>query len=188
MEDLLAKNKQYKLAFTSKVHKVKFYTTIEGGNYHMSRYIAAGHQNIYSASGATEDFMRKWTGQMLDIVNNQNNKDRLRSDCSVMLNNLAYRQKYPVDEDCGLRMGAIYLIAQDEDPDTYDNFQTERKVKLAKGNAAEGISPDPDLYTFFLTLGIVNTPSWQEHQTDTIGTEYFLKRREMLQSLTPLEV
>lgn len=187
MQDLHKNNPLLREVFHSKVHDVKFYAPAEDGKYHTSRYIAAGHQNIYSASGVTKDFIDNWSEKFLDIVNSENNKDRLRTDAAVMLNNLRYRLKYPVDEDCGLRMGAIYAIAQDEPFEMLENLHTDRKVKLARGSASEKIAPDPELYTFFLTLGIEFTASWQEYKADIIGTPYFQKRMETLNSLTPLK-
>lgn len=187
MKDLHKDNPQLKEVFYSTVHNIRFYAPIETAQYHTSRYVAAGQQNIYSASGATKDYLDSLTERILDITNNENNKDRLRSDIASLTNNLKYRLKYPVDEDCAIRMGAIYSIAQDEPFDMCDNVHTDRKMKLAKGSVTDKITPDPDLYTFFLTLGVHSTPSWQGFQPDTIGTEYFRKRMNDLNNLMPLQ-
>lgn len=183
MKDIHSDNPLYKVAFESTAHGIKFYVPVENGNYHMSRYIAAGQQNIYSSLGATRDYLDGLTKKMLDLCNNENNKERLRSDIAVLANNLRYRLQYPVDEDCSIRMGAIYAIAQDEHADIHDNFQTQRKVDLAKGSNTHNISPDPDLYAFFLSMGLEATESWTKYEPTTIGSEYFQKRVEALNGL-----
>lgn len=185
MKDLHKDNPQYKLIFESKVHGIKFYMPVDNGGYHMSRYIAAGQQNIYSSLGATREYLDGLTQKMLDLCNNENNKDRLRTDMAVLANNLRYRLQYPVDEDCSIRMGAIYAIAQDEHADIHDNFQTQRKVDLAKGNQTHHISPDPDLYAFFLSMGLQATESWTKYEPTTTGNGYFQKRLSDLENLMP---
>lgn len=185
MKDIHKDNPQYKEIFESKIHGIKFYMPVETGSYHMSRYIAAGQQNIYSSLGATREYLDGITKKMLDLCNDENNKDRLRSDMAVLANNLRYRLQYPVDEDCGIRMGAIYAIAQDEAADMHDNFQTQRKVDFAKGNKTHNISPDPELYAFFLSMGLQATESWTRSEPSTIGSGYFQRRMNDLQGLMP---
>lgn len=152
------------------------YAPVQTASYHMSRYVAAGEQNIYSASGATKDYLDKLTSQMLDIVNT-GNRERVISDIAVLCNNLRYRMKYPVDADCAIRMGAIYAILPDEPADKCELVYINRKLELAQ--------KDPDLYAFFLSMGTASTPSWNGLLTDLEPMNEYLKNRAaILQSLT----
>lgn len=152
------------------------YAPVQTASYHMSRYVAAGEQNIYSASGATKEYLDKLTGQMLDIVNT-GSKDRIISDIAVLCNNLRYRMKYPVDADCAIRMAAIYAILPDEPADKCELVYINRKLELAQ--------KDPDLYSFFLSMGVASTPSWKESLMDLEPMNEYLKNRAaVLQGLT----
>lgn len=152
------------------------YAPIQTANYHMSRYVAAGEQNIYSASGATKDYLDKISQQMLDIVNS-GDKSKVISDIAVLCNNLRYRLKYPVDADCAIRMGAIYSILPDEPADKCELAHLNRKLGMAKN--------DPDLYAFFLNMGVASTPSWKELLTGLEPMDEYLKNRAaVLQGLT----
>lgn len=148
------------------------------GDYHMSRYVAAGAQNIYSASGATKEYLEALTQAVIKQC--EDVRSNIRTDVAVLMNNLRYRLKFPVDEDCAIRMGAIYTFMENENPEIVDAFQTEEKVKLAHRH--------PDLYAFFLTLGIEYTPIWKDIDRNLLTTQYFLNRRQELEKLTPLSM
>lgn len=175
-----ADNPLYKEVFHSKVHDVKFYTPANG-EYNMSRYVAAGAQNIFSAAGITKDNLSAFLNKMLDICNEEKNNKRAKTDIAILCNNLLYRTKYPVDEDCALRMGAIYTFIDGEDPDQTDPVFTAKKIELVKSQPY-----DADLYAFFLTLGVQLTPAWNESEPATVDWEYLTKRAEMLRSLMPI--
>lgn len=171
-------NPDYKQVFLSQVHGVPFYMPSDSATangYHLSRYVAAGEQNIYSASGATKDYLDAITQQMLDIVNKQT-ADRVKSDIAVLVNNIRYRLKHPVDNECALRMGAIYTFMDGEDPNECKGLWIDKKVKMAL--------EDADLYTFFLHMGVTFTPAWSEQLTllETM-TEYLSKREADLRTL-----
>jgi len=179
-------NPAYKEVFYSQVHNVKLYMPEDAANgYHMSRYVAAGAQNIYASGGATKDLLSAMMDKMLELCNDEKNVKNLRTDIATLANNIKYRLRYPVDEDCALRMGAIYTFAEGEDPDTVDDFWTARKVAWAKGDASQNISPDPELYAFFLSIGIIFTPAWKEQSAILTDLNYFKERTEQLNSLMP---
>lgn len=179
-------NPQYKEVFHSAVHNLKFYMPEDIANgYHMSRYVAAGAQNIYAASGATKDLLEGMMDKMLELCNDEKNIKTLRTDIATLANNIKYRLHYPVDEDCALRMGAIYTFIEGENPDATEDFWTKRKVLLAKGDAAQHIAPDPELYAFFLSIGLPHTPAWSELSAISTGSDYFSQRAEMLNAMMP---
>lgn len=120
-------------------HDLKFYEPT--GDYHISRYVAAGSQNVYSASGATKDYLSALITAVQTICNDENTRNTWRTDIGTLMNNLQYRLQYPVDEDCAIRMGAIYALQEGEDPGIINPKLIEDKVKLARKY--------PDLYTFF---------------------------------------
>lgn len=183
---MFADNPQYKEVFYSHVHQLRFYMPADIANgYHMSRYVAAGAQNIYAAGGATKELLNAMMDKMLELCNDEKSVKTLRTDIATLANNIKYRLRYPVDEDCALRMGAIYCFAEGENPDTVEDYWTNRKLLLAKGDATQGIKPDPELYRFFLTIGVPYTPAWNEQSDILNDTNYFSQRREMLNALMP---
>src|SRR5690606_1498497 len=152
---------KYQVVFESKVHGVKFYTPANDTDYHLSRYVAAGAQNIYSSAGATREVLEAIADNMLQIVNADGNRTpSIKTDIGVLANNIKYRLKYPVDEDCAIRMGAIYCFMDGENPDEMHDLYTRKKMDYAKGSADGKIPADPELYSFFLTLGVQSTPAW----------------------------
>lgn len=144
-------NQKYKEVYHSTIHDIKLYMPEDVANgYHMSRYVAAGAQNIYAAGGATKELLTAMMDKMLELCNDEKSVKNLRTDVATLANNIKYRLKYPVDEDCALRMGAIYTFTEGENPDETEDFWTNKKVMWAKGDATQGIAADPELYSFFL--------------------------------------
>jgi hypothetical protein len=183
---MFANDPKYKEVFYSKIHHTRFYMPEDiATGYHLSRYVAAGAQNIYSASGATKDLLGAMLDKMLELCNDEKNMKNFRTDIATLANNLKYRLKYPVDEDCALRMGAIYCFAEGENPDSTEDYWTRRKLAYAKGDAAQNIMPDPELYAFFLTIGIPFTPAWSGPSATSIDSNYFNQRAETLNALMP---
>lgn len=176
----------YAVAFESKIHNCKLYVPATDTDYHMSRYLAAGAQNIYSSSGATRDVLSAIADRVLSICNaDKKQADTWRSDISTLMNNVKYRLQYPIDEDCAIRMGAIYCFMEEENPDEMHDVYTRKKIAMAKGDPINGIPADPELYAFFLNLGVKSTQSWKEYETLLEDTDYFLNRQETLSSMTP---
>jgi hypothetical protein len=183
---MFANNLKYQEVFYSSVHNTRFYMPADiATGYHLSRYVAAGAQNIYAASGATKDVLDSMMNKMLELCNDEKNLKTLRTDIATLANNIKYRVRYPVDEDCALRMGAIYSFAEGEDPDTTEDYHTRRKVALAKGDAPQGIAADPALYAFFLSIGIPYTPAWSGLSSTLSDTSYFSQRAEALNAIQP---
>lgn len=183
---MFANNPAYKEVFYSAVHNTRFYMPADMANgYHMSRYVAAGAQNIYAAGGATKDLLGAMMDKMLELCNDEKSIKTLRTDIATLANNIKYRLRYPVDEDCAIRMGAIYTFAEGEQPDTTEEYWTARKLAMAKGDAAQNIAADPALYGFFLSTGIPFTPAWSGQLGILSNTNYFSQRNEALNSLQP---
>lgn len=170
---MLSDTHKYRIVYDN--HGIKLYEPT--GDYHMSRYVAAQSQYIYSASGATKDYLKTLATQVKAICDNEDTRLTWRTDIGTLMNNLLYRMQYPVDEDCAIRTGALYYFIDGEDPEVVNPVLTERKVELARQH--------PDLYTFFLSAGIVSTPSWKPIERDSLTTQYFQGRREALRNLTP---
>ncbi|OSZ79128.1 hypothetical protein CAP35_13005 [Chitinophagaceae bacterium IBVUCB1] len=183
---MFADNPAYKEVFYSTVHNIRLYMPQDVANgYHMSRYVAAGAQNIYAAGGATKELLAAMMDKMLELCNDEKSVKTLRTDIAMLANNIKYRLRYPVDEDCALRMGAIYTFAEGENPDTTEDYWTNKKLLLAKGDATQGILADPALYAFFLSIGVPYTPAWSEQLATLTDTNYFSQRKELLNALMP---
>lgn len=177
-------NQEYQQVFELKQEgkdSVCFYTPVNiAEGYHVSRYVAAQAQSMYASSGITPEILFQLMQRIKDGAEDaKKNKGNYISDTVVIANNIQYRTKYPIDEDICLRMSAIYLFMEGENPDKVDDAWTKRKVTLAKDN--------PDLYTFFLTMGINATPRYRElsKALSSLG-EYFQTRSEALKALTPI--
>lgn len=168
----LKDNPNFKLVFSSKVHNKDFYMAEK---YHLSRYIAAGSQNIYSACGITKDLLDVITNKQIEICNG-NNTATAKTDLALLANNIRVRLKYPIDEDCAIRMGAIYAIMDGEDPDTCEATIVKEKMDMC--------ATDRDMYTFFLNMGYQSTPEWNGLLPDIEAMQDYLKTRNQLLQAT----
>ena len=167
----LRDNPAFTVVFHSKVHNLDFYEPATDTQYHLSRYVAGGAQNIYSAAGLTPALIDTILGEMEKAVNN--NK---LSEVAVWINNLKYRLRYPCDEDALLRMAAIFTFIDGEDPEKVEPHWTETKVQFIK--------EDPEAYTFFMKVGIAHSTTYSE-LPGVASPAYFQNRREELRALTP---
>lgn len=182
----LKDNPEYREVFYSKVHEKRFYMPADMANgYHISRYVAGGAQDIFSAAGATKEYLQKVATIVKGMCNNEKSTTTIRTDVGTLMDNLLYRLQYPVDELCSIRMGAIFTFIEGEDPDTVHDFHTQSKVTLATGDFERNTPPDPELYTFFLTAGIEFTASYKELSNISIDTDYFNQRRAALAGTLP---
>lgn len=173
-----ADNIEYKEVFHSTKHNVRFYMPAnESMGYHVSRYQEAGQQHVYASCGITREYMDAITHQMLEVINDK--KKYQLSDVAVLVNNLRYRLQYPVDEDCALRMSAVYIFVEGEDPAIPQREWINKKLEWAKS--------DPDLYAFFLNMGLMFTPSWKEYLPGINEiNDYLTNRQQILSSLLPI--
>jgi hypothetical protein len=169
----LASDPAYKVAF--ELNDIRIYIPVEATQYHVERYVHAQNQQIYSESGATKEYLSRIIADMIRVVEDKTTTE-VRSTIATLCNNVRMRLAYPVDEECAIRMGAILSFMEDENPNKVDEWWTNKKVELAKSA--------PEFYSFFLTLGIANTPSYKSHSGSSIDMDYFRKRKEMLQGLT----
>jgi hypothetical protein len=167
-------NPKFQIAYDAE--GVKLYEPTRDTSYHTSRTLAANAQNIFSNAGVTKDLLVEIMQDMIRRCNSQN-VEQLKTDIAILANNVLYRTKYPVDELCSLRMGAIWYFLEGEDPDTTDDFWINKKMDLAKEH--------PGLYAFFLSKGIESTRSYNELLDSSITANYFQTRKETLESLTP---
>jgi len=174
-------NPEYELAFTLKRGEQKpilFYKVKSAGEYHISRMVAASAQNIYSASGITSDMLNSVMDHIIKMCNSKDIITTIKTDIAMLANQVKYRTKYPVDQDCAIRMGAIYTFMEGEDPNKVVNLWTERKLTLALEH--------PELYAFFLHLGLASTPSYRELLAVLNDTEYFRNREITIHSLNQI--
>jgi hypothetical protein len=160
--------------------------TITG--YHVSRVVGAQAQDIYSQSGATKETLELIVGRMMELLEDESSKARIRTEGSLLMQNLKYRFQYPVDEECLVRQGALLTFMESdrygtEDANTLVAHFTELKLRLAKG--ADKTPADPALYAFFLSMGAASTPSYSELSHISLDETYHHQRAEALRSMTP---
>lgn len=170
-------NPAYQIAFTAfkgqADKEVHFYTPKDVMNgYHMSRKIAGQVQDMYGGSGMTRELLSDLFEQMEQAINSDEKNAQIRTKLSTLIANGKYRMKYPVDELCALRMAALYLFIEGEDPSTVAPHITERKVQIALS--------DPDAYAFFLTIGAEFMPSWSGLNQSLKDVDYIQARNEMI--------
>jgi len=156
---------------------VKFYEPIEITSYHKSRELAMQAQDIFSRCGIDPDTLKVFAEQMIHSANKELTSTNFRSDMAVIGNNILARLKSPVDELCAIRMGAISVFLEDEDPNKVVRSYTEKKMRMAE--------EEPDVFDFFLQRGIAFTPEYVQHFRTLEAEDYFEKRAQMLNTLTP---
>lgn len=179
MSKTLSDNPAFKLEGT--FDKYRIYIPTDITQYHMSRYVQFQHQLIFAAAGATPEVFGRIADEIINRCNLTVKLENRITDIGVLANEIKYRLSYPVDEHCAIRIGAILSFIEwdesSEDPDKYDIFYTKKKEELAMN--------DPAAYSFFLTWGVSNIPKYREQFDTSISLDYFRKRNEALQSLTP---
>ena len=184
MSNTLSNNPAFKLEGT--FGKYRIYIPTDITQYHMSRYVQFQHQLIFAHAGATPEVFARIADEILNRCNLTVKLENRITDIGVLANEIKYRLKYPVDEHCAIRVGAILSFVEytneegvyhSENPDKYDIFYTKIKEDLAKS--------DPAAYSFFLSWGVSNIPKYREHFATSISLDYFNKRKETLDSLTP---
>lgn len=166
----------------------RFYIPVKATDYHTHRYVEALNQQIYSNAGATPEVLIEVMNIIISKCNDEKDIKTLRTDIAALANSIVYRTKYPVDQTCALRMGAILTFMEydhegkliSEDPDKPDWFWINKKVQLALNN--------PELYTFFLTWGVANTPKYRELLDTLNDRDYFSKRMEAIMTLLPQSI
>lgn len=184
-QQLLANNSaEYQRVFATPDDKYHFYqpTNIAQG-YHHSRYVEAVNIAIYAKAGATKEVIQTIAEEIVTLCNNELRNPTLRTDVALLANQLLYRTKYPVDQHCAIRQGAVLCFMVDntnqteENPKTYSAFWQQRKEELAFAY--------PELYDFFLTLGISNIEEYKTHLDILNDEDYFKNRMMAIQSLSP---
>lgn len=172
-------NPEYTREYVSGKYSIYIPTNIATG-YHERRKIEATVQAIYSNAGATRDVLEHLTSKMLEIIN-EGGKTAM-SDVAVLLNNIQYRLKYPIDQHCAVRMGAILsfleiedaegLVISHEDANNPQSHWLSKKLELADS--------DPDMYTFFFTWGFANTEAYRQQPDILTDMTYFRTRQEAI--------
>lgn len=166
-------NPDYIASFHSKVHNITFYENASDVAYHTSRYIAAGAHARYCQAGITKELLEAILDEMEKAVNNSK-----LSDVAVLINNLKYRTRYPVDEDAVLRSALIFHYVEGENPNKVEPHWIEHKLKLVKD--------DPEAYSFFLSTGIENSPIYNALHPETFQSN-LQNRRNDLQGFVPIQ-
>lgn len=198
---MFANNTDYQLAYTSTPDKHtthKFYvpTNIATG-YHHSRYVEAMHNDIYARSGATKEVIRTLAEEMITICNDELNKAKMRTDISLLANNLLYRTQNPIDQHCAIRQGALLCFLEttidptplsptplSPPPQTISENPNVVKYDWQQRKEAMALA-DPDLYTFFLTLGYSNLETYDKALSTLLEEDYFNRRTRTLQTMQP---
>lgn len=140
-------NPEFELAHTSGNNR--YYILKDHTQYHTSRLLAAQNQLIFSSSGATKDVLTAHLDKIIEYCNEPKPIATLRTDIAAVCHALKARTRYPVDEKCAIRLGAILCFSetehQSEDINTTTDYWLNFKMREAYKHA--------DLYTFFFELG-----------------------------------
>lgn len=169
---------------------MRFYVPVNPATgYHTSRYVEVLNQQIYANAGSTKETLQAVMEDIILRCNKQLEKETFRTDIASLANSILYRLKYPVDQHCAIRMGAILcfmehdiivdekLTTYSEDPDKCEIQWLQRKERLAL--------TDPEAYAFFLQMGVANTPQYKEAYDTLNGSDYFLTRDRTIAELMP---
>ncbi len=170
-----ADNPLYKVAYTHETGLV-FYVPAATTEYHKSREMAMQVQDTYARCGISPATLTVFIDTLIQFANKQLNTDTLRTDIGTIANNMKYRMSNIVDEQCAIRMGALAVFIDGEEPDKVIEAWTAKKVRLAMEH--------PDLYSFFLHMGIAFTPTYSETLRSLVAEEYLMERKMILDSMT----
>lgn len=172
-------NPEFELAHTSGNNR--YYILKDHTQYHTSRLLAAQNQLIFSSSGATKDVLTAHLDKIIEYCNEPKPIATLRTDIAAVCHALKARTRYPVDEKCAIRLGAILCFAetehQSEDTNTTTDYWLNFKMREAYKHS--------DLYTFFLSWGISNTPEYRELLNTSKAQDYFQTREEAIRAVLP---
>src|SRR6478736_3733974 len=147
---MFADNPIYKIAFQNNF--VTLYTLVDFTTFHKSREIHMQAQERYSKCGISKEVLEAICSKAITMCNKVAGTDELRTNMAVLWNNILARINHPLEELCAIRMGAIACFLEGEQPDKVEMVWTNKKVDLAIEH--------PDLYAFFLDLGIAFTPTY----------------------------
>lgn len=162
-------NPQYEKVISS--DGTDFFILKDPSQYHMSRYLAASANEKYARLGLTPEIMEQIEDAILKAT-----EEKKWDEIAVWVHNLKARRSEPVDEFAALRMAAIYTFIEGEDPNKCDPFWNEKKFQMMK--------KDPDLFSFFLSIGLQYTTSYRELLNE-ISMTYLEQRKRILNQLTP---
>lgn len=171
-------NQEFEPVFTFQNEKdntgntLVMYRLKDTSKYHLSRYVSANAQNIYSESGITKNLLSEICERMTEAIN-KNKVDEV----AVWVNNLKARMSYPVDENAALRMAMIYHFVEGENPNLCENHWTEWKLQR--------VLKEPEAYSFFLPIGLIYTPSYSEY-LEEISESYLIQRQATMSQLIPM--
>lgn len=183
---MLKDNPAFIEAFSGEGYKL--YTPVQATEYHMSRHVEATKQSIYAAAGATVEVIQAHMDAIIERCNLAQDSKTFKTDCAALANALKYRTQYPIDANCAIRMGAILCFMEyeqdgkliSENPDKTEIFWLNKKERMADG--------DPDLWAFFLSMGIVSVPQWSNHLGILKAETYFSDRRKAIAALLPMNL
>lgn len=82
-------------------------------------------------------------------------------------------RKYPKAEEIALKKASLFLLLDGENPNEVNESFTSKKIQIAM--------QDADTYAFFLHIGELSIPYWQE-LPDTLQDENYLRTREMIRA------
>jgi len=172
---MLQHNRDYELALEYAGHR--FYVPSETIGYSKWRELAMTGQDMFSRAGIDPDTLRAFAQQLLEKCNETKGPATLRSDVAVIATNILIRLKNPVDELCAVRMGAIALIHEDEDPMKVSQAWIKKKMDLAQEH--------PPIFDFFLQTGVALTPEYSSLLRGLTAEDYLTNRAQLLQQTTP---
>lgn len=155
----------------------------EATGYHMQRWVKAQEHSIYANAGGNKEVFQAIAEAGIDICENQP-KANVRTDNAALWNNILYRLRYPVDADAGIRMGAMLSFMEIVNADGSVTAEPAGDVQQWWLQKKEDLCRlDPDMYAFFLSLGIANLPVYKQLFDTSMDQEYFRKRMEAIAAL-----
>lgn len=169
--------------------KINIYVPVNTTTYHTSRVLEATKQSMYAASGATEDVINQHLQAIIDLCNQKGEIKNIRTDIASVATALQARTKRPLDAHCAIRLGATLSFAalvKDgvettlEDPNKTQLFWLNKKMELA--------FEIPELYTFFLSMGISSIPQYNDLSSTLSDMDYFVNRMRELEAMLPKEL
>lgn len=165
---------------------IKLFVPINTTDYHMSRYIESSKHAKFSSIGITPELLKRHLDAIIDVCNVTAEQKTLRTDIGALANAIKMRMEYPVDDLCAIRIGISLTFAQitdssgniiTEDPNKVEYYWMKRKEELAIDN--------PDLYAFFLGMGMSSLGKSIEHLNISDDMAFLMEKAARMREVYP---
>lgn len=177
-------NIDYKLMATFDGKKL-YVPVDEKVGYNTQRFVSIQRQSLFASSGTTPELLSSTLDEIIKNCNEQGEVGTRFTDIGLLANMLKYRLQHPIDEHCSLRVGMLCTFLEYKEGDVWYSEPKGAPHPVFEDIKFEMAMQNPDVYDFFLGLGVYSTPSYRNHWHILEEEEdYWRKRKEVLENFS----